>query len=273
LDRLLASAKLLKRPRPSQRQKKSVAASFSRAASSYDDAAVLQRTVADSLLAQLDIPAGSALLDIGCGTGAAGAVLANKYAVTALDIAEGMLQFARTRSGDANIQWLCGDAENLPLADASMDAVFSSLAVQWCENIGAIFTELQRVLRPGGSAWLSTLGPDTLHELRTAWAAVDDRIHVNNFATAEAISHAVQRSGLTLKKWREENLVMRYSELRQLTRELKALGAHNVNNGRPAGLLSRQRLQAFSNGYEQQRDADGQLPATYQIYYLQLTKI
>jgi malonyl-CoA O-methyltransferase len=150
--------------------------------------------------------------------------------------------------------------------------VFSSLAVQWCENLGAVFAELQRVMRPGTSAWLSTLGPDTLHELRSAWAAVDDRVHVNQFVGRDALVEAVQRAGLTLDACVESTVVMRYTELRELTRELKALGAHNVNHGRPDGLLARRQLQQFSAAYEVQRTTDGSLPATYQVYYVQLTK-
>jgi malonyl-CoA O-methyltransferase len=272
LDRLLASAKLLKRPRVQQRAKKSVADSFSRAAPSYDGAAALQRAVADNLLMHIDAPVGATLLDLGCGTGAVSAELAKKYSVIGLDLAEGMLHFARTRAAQSELQWLCGDAENLPLADNSIDAVFSSLALQWCENIGAVFIELQRVLRPGGSAWISTLGPHTLHELRSAWAAVDERIHVNNFVAQDVLTNAVQRAGLTLSMWREEDRAMHYTELRQLTRELKALGAHNVNSGRPGGLTSRPRLQRFSAAYEAQRDGDNRLPATYQVFYLHLTK-
>jgi malonyl-CoA O-methyltransferase len=273
LDRLLANAKLLKRPRVQQRAKKSVADSFSRAASSYDSAAALQRAIAENLLVQVDAPAGATVLDLGCGTGAVSAQLAKKYTVIGLDLAEGMLRFARARSVQDELQWLCGDAENLPLADNSIDAAFSSLALQWCENIGAVFIELQRVLRPGGSAWISTLGPHTLHELRSAWAAVDERIHVNNFVTEQSLIKAVQRAGLTLSSWREENRMMFYTELRELTRELKALGAHNVNSGRLGGLMSRQRVQLFSAAYEAQRDAEQRLPATYQVYYLHLTKL
>jgi malonyl-CoA O-methyltransferase len=279
LDRLLASARLLQRPRPHLRAKAAVAASFSRAAATYDSAAALQRAVADNLLADFAAPAGGTVLDLGCGTGAATALLAGHHApaerpcVVALDLAEGMLRFARTRTPAADsTHWLCGDAENLPLADGSIDAAFSSLAVQWCENLGAVFAELQRVLRPGASAWLSTLGPATLHELRDAWAAVDDRVHVNQFVDREKIVEAVQRAGLALTACNESILVMRYAELRELTRELKALGAHNVNHGRPGGLLTRRQLQQFSTAYEAQRTADGSLPATYQVYYLQLTK-
>lgn len=310
LDRLLASARLLQRPRKQQRAKQAVAASFSRAATTYDDAAALQRAVADALLADSGLLRESptpptperVVLDIGCGTGEVSRRLAAHHgAVIALDLAEGMLRFARDLSAaggsglaeggatpagstddgsavpppqnqSAKIRWLCGDAENLPLADESIDAVFSSLAVQWCENLGAVFTELQRVLRPGGAAWISTLGPATLHELRAAWAAVDDRIHVNQFVDRNFIADAARRAGLVVDSCRESEVVMRYADLRQLTRELKAIGAHNVNSGRPGGLLTRRSLQRFSAAYEARRGADGLLPATYQVFYLQLSK-
>ena len=272
LDRLLSSAKLLQRAPFAQRSKLSVANSFSNAAPSYDSAAQLQRDVANKLLVQMQLPAASTVLDIGCGTGAISLQLAQHHAVIGLDIAEGMVHYACAHQRHENINWLCGDAENLPLATASIDAVFSSLALQWSENIGAAFIEIARVLRDGGSAWIATLGPNTLHELRRAWQQADDRVHVNGFMARDQIETALQRAGLTVQSWREQNIVLRYRELRELTRELKSIGAHNVNSGRPDGLTSRARLQRFSAAYETQRDAAGFIPATYQVWYLRIGK-
>jgi malonyl-CoA O-methyltransferase len=281
LDRLIALANLRPRVLPLQRSKQAVANSFSRAAASYDSAAQLQRTVAQQLLAQLAaqqsaVRAGNCILDIGCGTGAISAELAQHGEVLALDAAQGMLQYARAHSNpnttEQSVQWLCGDAEDLPLAGGAIDRVFSSLALQWCENPGSAFAEIARVLRAGGSASISTLGPDTLHELRSAWQRVDNRTHVNAFAARAVLENAIRRAGLTVKSWREEMVVLHYAELRELTRELKALGAHNVNSARPDGLTSRARMQQFSAAYEALRDVSGQLPATYQVWYLELQK-
>ena len=270
LDRLVTIAKLRPRNAPLQRSKRDVAQSFGRAAATYDNAAQLQNQVAGQLLDQC--PTGvDLILDIGCGTGVVSAQLAARGEVIALDLAEGMLQHARVRVDDA-VRWLCGDAENLPLLGASIDVVFSSLALQWCENIGSALAEIARVLRAGGTASISTLGPDTLDELRTAWRSVDGHTHVNQFVPRELLVSAIQRSGLTVRSWREDIVVLRYAELRELTRELKALGAHNVNRDRPGGLTSRQRLQRFSAAYEAQRGDDGLLPATYQVWYLELEK-
>lgn len=272
LDRLLAEAHLLARQRIPQRDKKAVAASFSRAAASYDAVAGLQRTVALELIEQVGAAAGD-VLDLGCGTGFVTArIAAQARAVYALDLAEGMVAYGRTHHARDSVHWLCGDAENLPLADESVDGVVSSLALQWCENLNAVFAELQRVLRPGGQAWLATLGPDTLGELRTAWRAVDSRVHVNRFASRDLIEQTLRRSGLTLEQWRERNIVLEYAELRQLTHELKALGAHNVNKGRPDGLSGRARAQQFALAYERQRNANGHLPASYQVWFLRLRK-
>lgn len=275
LERLLMEARLLPRRQTIQRAKVAVARSFTRAAPSYDGAADLQRQVAAHLLELAQLPGEGSVLDIGCGTGAITAQLAERQAngsVVALDLADGMVAYGRERHGASNVHWLCGDAENLPLAGASVDAAFSSLALQWCENLGAAYAELERVLRPGGSAWIATLGPDTLHELRAAWSEADRGTHVNRFAGRDEIAAAAARAGLRLAQHREQQLTLEYAELGQLTRELKALGAHNVNADRPAGLGGRQRLQRFRDAYERRRNAAGRLPASYQVWYLQLEK-
>lgn len=282
VDRTLFEARLLKRSKPSARVKTDVAQSFSRAAPTYDAVADLQRHVAAQL--QQRLPSAEVVLDIGCGTGAISAQLAQKSQVIALDLAEGMTQYARAvhthEKGHTHkkshthdhIHWLCGDAENLPLAAASVDAVFSSLALQWCENLAAAFSEIARVLKPGGRATIATLGPHTLFELRTAWAAVDEHVHVNPFVARDVVEKAIGLAGLLTVAWDEENVVLEYAELRELTRELKALGAHNVNSGRPTGLTGRERVRGFQRAYEQQRNAVGKLPATYQVWYLTVEK-
>lgn len=278
LDRVFFEARLLKRLQPSARIKQAVALSFSRAASTYDAVADLQRHVANQLITQLQahLPESidGPLLDIGCGTGTVTQQLAHKREVIALDFAEGMVRFAseqaREKNLNADIQWLCGDAENLPLPASSVGAIFSSLAVQWCENLAAVFAEMARILKPGARASIATLGPHTLHEMRDAWAAVDQHVHVNPFLDRVEIEAAIESSGLRIANWDEEIVTLEYTELRELTRELKALGAHNVNTGRPAGLTGRERVRAFAAAYETQRNGDDKLPATYQVWYLNL---
>lgn len=255
-----------------QFDKREVARSFSLAADSYDAVADLQRRVADELAQRLPATCGAAA-DLGCGTGySLPELLPRAERVFALDLAEGMLQTVRARQ--PSIQAAVADAEDLPLADDSLDLVFSSLAVQWCENHAALMQELHRVLRPGGRALLATLGPATLNELRQAWEQVDEFQHVNRFAPRSAIEGSIADSGLQLLAWDEVTEQMKYQALSELMRELKQLGAHNVNQARPTGLTGRARLRALTAAYEAYREpgAEGLLPASYQVWYLQLQK-
>ena len=64
--------------------------------------------------------------------------------------------------------YLCGDIELLPLKDACVGLVWSNLALQWCNDMNHTFSEVRRVLQPGGLFMFSTFGPDTLKELRQA---------------------------------------------------------------------------------------------------------
>jgi malonyl-CoA O-methyltransferase len=251
-----------------------MAESFSKAAITYDSVAGLQRQVGKGLLKQLPEQEPQVIVDLGCGTGFFSEQLKHRYPnalLIGLDIAEGMLRFSRNKFNGEG-QWLCGDAEQLPLADQSVDLIFSSLALQWCENQQALFDELYRVLKPAGQCWLSTLGPNTLHELRQAWSAVDDYVHVNQFAEQASLQAAWQQADFQLLNFSEQVLALEYDDVRELTRELKHLGAHNVNAGRPSGLMGKRRFQQLVAGYEAQRNDNNKLPASYQVWWCGLQR-
>ena len=260
---------------PKKLNKIKVAESFAKAAKTYDSVAGLQRDVGEALLSYLPKASAETVVDLGCGTGFFLPRLKNFLApkqLVAVDMAEGMLQFARGHREDANALYLCGDAEFLPLADNSIDLIFSSLAIQWCEDVEALFAEIFRVLKPGGRFVFSTLGPETLIELRQSWRAVDDYVHVNQFLAEHRLMAAIVSSGLEKSLWQQSTIVLQYQKLTELTRELKNLGAHNVNDGRPQGLMGKQKIKAFRNAYESHRDEQGNLPATYQVWYGVLEK-
>lgn len=253
--------------------KRQVAASFSKAAASYDSVAALQRAVGEALLELL--PADltpSSWLDLGSGTGYFSRALAERFAAAlgvAVDIAEGMLGHARGQGG-AQFH-VAGDAERLPLQAESVDLVFTSLAVQWCSQFSSVLSEAQRVLRPGGVLAFSSLCVGTLEELRASWQAVDGMVHVNRFRHFEDYQRLCGESGLHLLGLERRAHVLHYPDVRSLTHELKALGAHNLNPGRPSGLTGRARMQGLLQAYEQFRQAQG-LPATYQVVYGVLRK-
>ncbi|NQD93057.1 malonyl-ACP O-methyltransferase BioC [Pseudomonas sp. CrR25] len=253
--------------------KRQVAASFSRAADSYDSVAALQRMVGSELLTRLPTAfEPQRWLDLGCGTGYFSRALRQRFATAegvALDIAEGMLRHARPLGGAQ--RFIAGDAECLPLRDDSCDLLFSSLALQWCANFHAVLGEARRVLRPGGVLAFSSLCIGTLQELRDSWQAVDGLVHVNRFRGFADYRQLCADSGLQLLTLESRAEVLHFPDLRSLTHELKALGAHNLNPGRPGGLTGRARILALVEAYEGFRQPQG-LPATYQVVYGLLQK-
>ena len=260
--------------------KQRVAKSFSRAAKSYDSVARLQRQVGQHLLSflpdciLLNQMLSSQILDLGCGTGYFTELLANKYLsgksgnpeLIGADLAEGMLAFANTKC-NASVTWLCGDAESLPLADNSVDLIFSNLAFQWCEKLPILAAEITRVLKPGGTLAFTSLGSKTLCELRESWAEVDDYVHVNHFMPAESWRQAFSQAGLDTQHFDVDHCQLDYRDLRHLTDELKGLGAHNVNSGQKRGLTGPEQIRALIQAYEKYRNTDGQLPATWEVIY------
>ncbi len=256
------------------RRKDDVARSFGRAAAGYERAAALQRAIGTELLALAPPLAPARVLDLGSGTGWFSTRLAARFpraTVIGLDLAEGMLRQARAAHGAA-AGWLCGDAEQLPLAGASVDLVYSSLALQWCESPRPALAEIARVLAPGGQALVATLGDDTLWELRAAWRAVDDRVHVNRFESVAALERAARAAGLAVRAIAQSYHLPAYPDVQGLARDLRAIGAHNVNAGRPGGLAGRGAWRRLQSAYAVLANPDGTLPATYRALCLRLEK-
>ena len=249
-----------------------VRAAFDRASATYEAAAVLQSRVAEELLGRLEPfdfrP--QVILDLGAGTGRAAAELKRRYRrslVIALDLAPGMLQqAARHQSLFRRFERVCADAARLPLESASVDIVFSNLMLQWCDPLDEVFAEIRRVLKPQGFFTFTTFGPDTLKELRAAWAEADTHNHVNRFLDMHDVGDALVRAGLVEPVLDVDRTQVTYSDGMALMRDLKCIGARNATAGRPRSLLARSHLQRVLTAYEAFRK-DGRLPATYEVVY------
>src|SRR5688572_9492243 len=237
--------------------RRAVVRAFDRASSSYDAAAALQERVRNELIGRLDelTITPRSILDLGAGTGHGARALKRRFSsaqVVAVDIAPGMLERARRQSS-----WLRrfgrvrADAYALPFRNGAFELVFSSLMLQWCDDLDAVFAEIARVLAPGGLLLFSTFGPGTLAELRAAWATTDDASnHVNHFFDAHALGSALMQAQLSEPVLDVDRIVAHYPDALSLMRELKAIGAHNVTQGRARGLTGRRRLSAMVSAYE-----------------------
>ncbi|UOA07921.1 malonyl-ACP O-methyltransferase BioC [Methylobacter sp. S3L5C] len=243
--------------------------SFSAASLTYDSVAGLQRTVGRELLHAIDATKlTDTLLDLGCGTGfLTGELLvhSNYETVIALDIALSMLQTTQGKLSDKyRVNYICADAEHLPLAEKSIDGVYSNLALQWCRNLEVVFTDIKRVLKPEGQLVFSTFGPQTLQELKSAWATVDNYNHVNTFYSEAQLKLFLQQAGFKNSQFKSKLYISPYDSVWMLMQELKCLGAQHVIAGRNKKITTKTAMQQMILAYEKYK-VSGQISATFEV--------
>lgn len=245
---------------------------FGRAASSYAQVAVLQREVETRLIEQLDFLEDRQpirILDLGCGPGRASAAMKKRWPkaqVIAIDAALPMLKEVpkQTRFWRP-IKRVCADVSQLPIADAGVDVIFSSLCLQWVNDLPATLAEFRRVLKSDGLLLFSTFGPDTLLELREAyWQAGEKNPPLSPFAAIQQIGDAIIAAGFKNPVLDRELYQLTYSDVRSLMKELKAIGATDARPQRLRGMAGKTRFQNMSAAYEKLRDKSV-LPSTWEV--------
>jgi len=276
-------------PDPREVDARAVRRAFGRAASRYDEVAVLQREIGARMQSRLDYvklePA--AILDAGCGTGAALGELQARYPgarIVALDLALPMLEVARARArtgrsayrrllgpllgrrGAPAPAFVCADIASLPFAGVAFDLVWSNLALQWVNDLPRAFAETRRVMRVGGLLSFTTFGPDTLKELATAFRRVDGYTHVSRFVDMHDLGDMLVHAGFADPVMDMEYVTVTYESPRALLAELRALGATNATRGRPRGLTGRGRIARLEATLEAMR-REGRIPATFEVIY------
>ncbi len=279
-------------PDPREIDPRAVRRAFGRAAATYDAAAALQREVGARMAARLDYVkiAPALILDAGCGTGEGVGEFAARYQqarVVALDVALPMVQAARERArvarsllqrllsgkltllrrrDEASPFFLCGDMNALPLRGVAFDLIWSNLALQWVNDVPRALAEMRRVLKVGGLVSFTTFGPDTLKEIRMAFAQADGFTHTNRFLDMHDIGDMLVRAGFADPVMDMEQLTLTYADASSLMRDLRQLGATNAPRGRPRGLMGRGRWRRATAAFEALR-RDGRIPATFEVIY------
>ena len=262
---------------------------FGRAAATYDAAAALQREIGARMAQRLDYVKVSpaAIVDAGCGTGEAVGELSIRYPraqLIAFDVALPMVVAARRRSQASRSvlrrlfqpfapgriapdpAYVCADINALPFAGVSADLVWSNLALQWVNDLPRAFAEFRRVLRVGGLLSFTTLGPDTLREVRSAFAGVDGSTHTNRFVDMHDVGDMLIHAGFADPVMDMEHVTLTFDSPHALLAELKALGATNRTRGRPHGMMGRARWSRAMRRLEASR-SDGRIPATFEVVY------
>lgn len=252
---------------------------FARAAGAYDELAVVQREVGSRMLERLDYVKiePQRVLDLGCGTGASLTALATRYPKAQLlgaDFSEAMLGAGRSQR--SQLQWLlpfmrkrqaallAADALALPFKSGALDLLWSNLMLHWLDDPLPALREMQRTLAVGGLLMFSTLGPDTLKELRASFS--DGQVHTQRFADMHDYGDMLLECGFSDPVMDVEVLTVTYASFDDLLRDLRQGGASCAMMDRRRGLSGRSAWQAARAAYEQRR-LDGRLPATFEVVY------
>ncbi len=221
---------------------------FDRAASGFDGVDFVHRKTCDGLMARLTpmVVDAKTILDVGGATGSAARPLCKRFKrsrVIVLDASHEMLRAAeKKRSWFSRVSTLQCNALALPLQTGSIDLVFSNLLLPWIDDLHGLFAESGRVLRKGGLFIFSTLGPDSLSELRDAWSSVDSDQHVNPFVDMHNVGDGLLRSGLRDPVLDTDFLNVSYRDTESLFHDLTLLGARNCLAGRAKTLTGKQRF-------------------------------
>ena len=227
---------------------------FERAATSFDQADFVHAATRQGLLSRLApllVDAGT-VVDLGAATGAANRSLSKRFKgahLISIDLAHGMLGRARSKkSWLSKTSFAQADAGALPLANGSVDVVFSNMLLPWFDDPGPVFSEVARVLRKGGVFAFATLGPDSLQEIRRAWQQVDNSVHVNRFPDMHNLGDGLVNAGLRDPVLDVDRLSVSYESSTRLFDDLTAVGGRNSLDQRTRGLTSRKRFAAMSKG-------------------------
>jgi len=208
---------------------------FSRAARTYEKASRLEAEVAARMLERLDYVKIAPRRILDAGSGPPQKALGKRYAkaeVLHLDFSLAML--SQVKSFFRKPRSICADMSSLPLAGQQFDLVWSNMALHWAADPAAALGEFHRVLRPNGLVMFSTLGPDTLKELRAA--AGVERVHA--FLDMHDLGDMLVGAGFAAPVMDMEMIEIEYRK-QSLLDDLRQSGQTNARADRPRGLAGR----------------------------------
>lgn len=252
---------------------------FSRVAVNYDQVDFFAREIDGRMQERLQYvrldPA--RILDLGCSRGASRAALLASYPKAhwlGLDAALPMLQQPSApvaswqrwfKLGKSALPTrLCANAEALPVTNGSISLVWSNLLLHWLDHPLPALAEAHRVLEVGGLLMFSTLGPDTLAELRQSFA--DGYAHTQRFTDMHDLGDMLVECGFADPVMDMERITLTYADLDALLHDLRAAGGSCAMKARRHALTGRHRWAAVRASY-QKLQQEGRLPATFEVIY------
>ncbi|MBB5509708.1 malonyl-CoA O-methyltransferase [Paraburkholderia sp. JPY681] len=269
---------------------------FDRRAATFDEVAFLPREIAQRMRERLDYikVAPSSVLDAGCGAGEDIPALRERFPeapVFGADLSRGMLRRAlRHDAGDTSWRrflppslgkalgargprFAQADFSALPFAAGAFEFIWSNLALHWHSRPDLVFPEWQRVLKVNGLLMFSTLGPDTLKELRGAYAEIEaahgvaSRKHVIDFVDMHDLGDMLVEAGFEIPVMDQETLTITYKSPESLLADVRRWGAYPFERDAHDGALARRLHKALLAALEARRRADGTIALTFEVIY------
>jgi len=250
---------------------------FERAAAGAADP--VAREAERRMAARLDFVkhAPARIADVGAGAGASAALLRERYPGADLVLADfalaprarrtpSLVARLRTAFGAAREHVVCGDMDALPLASGTCGLLWSNLVLAWAPDPAATLREWHRVLEVGGLLMFTSYGPDTLKELRAAFAAADAAPHVHPFVDMHDLGDALVAAGFADPVMDMDLLTVTYARPEDLIGDLRATGQRNAHERRRRTLGGRRRWERMRAAYAAAA-RDGRVPATFEIVY------
>lgn len=259
-------------------RRKDVQRRFDRAAATFDDGDFIHRHAAGGLYDRMSpmLVDVHTVLDAGSATGAATRELAERHRgshIIRLDHSLNMLQHGRSRRSafarllrTSRVSEVQADVTLLPLRTGSIDLVFANMLLPWIDDLAAFFAEVGRVLRKDGLFVFSSLGPDSLLELRHAWREVDNGEHVNAFIDMHDVGDALMHSGLREPVLDTEYLTVKYRNAEGLIADLTRAGARNCLARRRPSLTGRKSFREMEKALHSSI-RDGELPIRLELVF------
>ncbi|BCF95719.1 malonyl-[acyl-carrier protein] O-methyltransferase [Paraburkholderia sp. PGU19] len=269
---------------------------FDRRAATFNDVAFLPREIAQRMRERLDyIKVNPAqVLDAGCGAGDDLPALRERFPeapVFGTDLSRAMLARAVQHDatdtswrrflpaslgkalGSRGPRFAQADFSALPFASGAFEFIWSNLALHWHSRPDLVFPEWQRVLKVNGLLMFSTLGPDTLKELRGAYAeieaahGVNTHKHVIDFVDMHDLGDMLVESGFEIPVMDQETLTITYKSPESLLADVRRWGAYPFRSNTTQGVASRRMHKALLAALEARRRADGTIPLTFEVIY------
>ena len=242
--------------------------SFDAKSSSYDEYSFVQKEVSERMIKRLKFLKSKPLniLDIGCGTGYLSNLISQHLPnsnIVCMDFSYEMV--SQCKNKNIKLEPLVADAEYMPFKTSIFDLVISSFTLHWCQQIDKIFSDIFRILKNNGNFMFTTVGPDTLKELRDAYKLIDNYEHINTFDDMHTYGDILLSSGFHDPVMDVERLIIEYKNFNEVLQSLRKTGASTViyNQSKFTAKKSLKNLES----YYKKNNKNGLFPVTYEMIY------